>query len=143
MISIITSLYLQHYFWCSLIIMWKQITAAILLMAFSVNSFCSAFIVFDYYSRTASYSKNCVNKARPTLHCNGKCQMMKRLQQQEKGNRDNSEKKVENKIVVISSRTFFSQLVLFQSNLNYCYAACFQSKPIDRSYPLLHPPSCA
>jgi hypothetical protein len=123
--------------------MWKQITAAILLMAFSVNSFCSAFIVFDYYSRTASYSKNCVNKARPTLHCNGKCQMMKRLQQQEKGNRDNSEKKVENKIVVISSRTFFSQLVLFQSNLNYCYAACFQSKPIDRSYPLLHPPSCA
>jgi hypothetical protein len=40
--------------------------------------FSSQFIRLDYLLNRASFVKNCENKARPALHCNGKCQMMKK-----------------------------------------------------------------
>ncbi|HRN58217.1 MAG TPA: hypothetical protein PLL71_17280 [Agriterribacter sp.] len=61
----------------------KQYSAALLLLSFMAQALSSPFIVFDYYVNTASYAKRCVNKARTELHCNGKCQMAKGLEQQE------------------------------------------------------------
>ena len=34
--------------------------------------------MINYYTNTAAFAKNCVNKAKPKLHYNGKCQMMKK-----------------------------------------------------------------
>ena len=63
----------------------KQLTAALLLLAFMAGSFCHTAAVLDYYyNNTAAYAKKCENKSRPAMHCNGKCQLMKKLQQQEK-----------------------------------------------------------
>ncbi|HRP57433.1 hypothetical protein [Agriterribacter sp.] len=61
----------------------KQCSAVLLLLSFMAQVLSSPFIVFDYYVNTAGYAKNCVNKARVELHCNGKCQMAKELKQQE------------------------------------------------------------
>jgi hypothetical protein len=33
-----------------------------------------------------AYKKACVNKAKPMMHCNGKCQMLKKLKKQEGDN---------------------------------------------------------
>ena len=91
--------------------MLKQITAAVLLLAFTASSFCRAVIAMDYYTNTTAYAKNCENKSLPKLHCNGKCQMMKKLQQEEKKTRVVPKKKQ-----VIKQRSFlpnrFLQLLL-------------------------------
>ena len=75
----------------------KKISSLILLIAFSFQCFNKAFIVVDYYSNTAQYTKVCINKSRPKLHCNGQCAMMKKLKADEKKDADNPERKQENK----------------------------------------------
>lgn len=63
----------------------------------------------DYYTNTSKYAKNCVNKAKPKMHCNGKCQMMKKLQEEEKKDQEKPERKGENKgEVILSSKSFFA-----------------------------------
>jgi len=121
--------------------MLKQFLAAILLLAFAVSNFCSVFIVFDYYNRPAAYAANCENKARPKLHCNGKCQMMKKLQQQENSSQNNSEKKANSKIQVISSKSFFTSLFITDPNGQVLFWLPAAAGPVDRSYSLFRPPS--
>ena len=75
----------------------KNISALILLLAFSIQCFNRAFIVVDYYSNTEAYAKECINKSRPGMHCNGRCAMMKKLKADEKKDADNPERKQENK----------------------------------------------
>ncbi len=45
-------------------------------------------ILISYLTNTEVYQKKCVNKARPKMHCNGKCQMAKKMQEE-----DNAEQK--------------------------------------------------
>ena len=72
-------------------------------MAFLIQTFSKPFIIADYYANTADYAKNCINKLIPAMHCNGKCQMMKKLQEQEKKDQESSERKSGNKTEVLSS----------------------------------------
>lgn len=46
---------------------------------------------------TGKYAKNCINKAKPKLHCNGKCQLMKKMQEEEKKDQENQERRLQNK----------------------------------------------
>ena len=85
--------------------MFKQITAGILLVAISLQILNRAVIYIDYYTNTAAFAKNCVNKARPMMHCNGKCQMMKKLQEQEKKDSQAPERRSFND-EIISSKSF-------------------------------------
>ena len=62
----------------------QKIFAAILLLAFIGQTFRQGFYYVDYLVDKAEYVKNCVNKARPKMLCNGKCQLMKKIQEQEK-----------------------------------------------------------
>lgn len=63
--------------------MFKQLTVLFIMLAFLMQTFNKIFIVTEYYTNTASFAKNCENKSKPQLHCNGKCQMMKKLKQEE------------------------------------------------------------
>ena len=97
----------------------------------------------DYYTNTSKYAKNCVNKAKPKMHCNGKCQMMKKLQQEEKKDQENPERKSENKSeVVLSSKLFFASVVLPQTDLKSATKFYTQSNgnSIDHSFDIFHPP---
>lgn len=64
--------------------MLKQITAILFFAAFIGQTFNKPFIIVDYYANNEAYLKACINKARPKMQCNGKCQMMKKLQEEEK-----------------------------------------------------------
>ena len=88
--------------------MFKQLAAIFLLLAFSAQMFSHAFIVLDYYTNTAAFAKNCENKAVPRMHCNGKCQMMKKLKQQEKKEQQSPERKGYKNNELISCRSFFT-----------------------------------
>ena len=82
-------------------ITYKQIAAFLFLIAFLAQTYSKGFIIAAYYSNNASYAKNCINKATPKLHCNGKCQMMKKLKQEENKDKQNPDRKSDNKNEVL------------------------------------------
>jgi hypothetical protein len=102
--------YLNEYLCVSF--MFRQITAILLIVSFAAQTFNQALIVLDYYTNNASYSKNCINKARPVMHCNGKCQMMKKLKAEEKKEQQVPDKKYSNKNELVCSGSFFITLAV-------------------------------
>jgi len=46
-----------------------------MLGVFFAQTFSNAVIVAGYYVNTGAYAKNCENKDKPWMHCNGKYQM--------------------------------------------------------------------
>ncbi|HTE27488.1 hypothetical protein [Flavitalea sp.] len=66
--------------------------------------------VVDYYLNTSSYSKNCENKAKPILKCNGKCQLAKKILEKQKQEEQTPEQKLENKYQVICFKSYFAIL---------------------------------
>jgi len=69
-----------------------KILAVILLSLVTLlQSFSKWIILTDYEINKEYISKNlCINKSRPKLHCNGKCQLMKKLAEEEKQNSSNN-----------------------------------------------------
>ena len=53
-------------------IYYLKYTGFILLLAFVAQTFSKTFIVAGYYANTAAYAKNCENKAKTKMNCNGK-----------------------------------------------------------------------
>jgi hypothetical protein len=120
--------------------MLRQLLAFFLLISFMAQTFSQAFIVAGYYLNTAAYAKNCENKNKPKLKCNGSCQMMKKLKQEEKKDQQNPERKITYKIITISSRSFFATVQVFLYHFNIAYFTAGTSNSIDRSCDIFHPP---
>jgi len=123
--------------------MFKQLTVILLLTAFAVQTFNRAVIVFNYYTNTASFAKNCENKAKPMLHCNGRCQMMKKLKQEENKDKQNPERRNDNKDEVL----FFSKNSFNIQNSNFFvvkqYPIINSSLTKDISLAFFKPPKAA
>lgn len=108
-----------------------------------VQYFSKSMLIADYYSNTAGYAKNCENKARPKLQCNGKCQLMKKLNAEEKKDQDNPERKAENKNEwFVFYRASFANapkpIIIITSNkisIRHLNDHC-----ADRSLDIFHPP---
>jgi len=78
------------------------------------------------------------------MHCNGKCQMMKKLEQQEKKDQQNSERKAENKselIFAFHSCTPTNNLIYKEVSRQYPVLPCEKERKI--SCPIFHPPAVA
>lgn len=73
------------------------------------QTFNRAFLVADYYINTESFAKDCENKAVVELKCKGKCQLMKKLAEEEKKDQRMPDRKLENKNEVISSKSFYAK----------------------------------
>lgn len=69
-----------------------------------MQTFSNAVIVGGYYLNTNEYAKNCINKQNTWMHCNGKCQLLKKLNQEER--QENQAQKAAS-AEVISSKSFF------------------------------------
>ncbi|HRN55674.1 MAG TPA: hypothetical protein PLL71_04450 [Agriterribacter sp.] len=78
------------------LITYKQWSVSLLLAALLVQSFNRMLVIGDYYINTASYAVNCENKAVVEIHCNGRCQMTKKLEQEDEKDRKNPQRKIEN-----------------------------------------------
>ena len=83
--------------------MFRCLSAILLVFAFAVQSFNGVFIVLNYYANTTSYSKDCVNKFRPQMHCEGKCVMMKKMIEAEKKDQQAPQLKLDMKNGVYTS----------------------------------------
>jgi hypothetical protein len=103
--------------------------------------FCYDIVIVDYYNNTASYAINCINKARPKLQCNGKCQLMKKLKEIEKKEQENSERKVEykyTKLITITSTKIATQPFSIITDLKSPNLA--DGEPTSCSIAIFHPP---
>lgn len=121
--------------------MFKPIAAILLIIAFIAQTFSGGLVMINYYTNTAAFAKNCENKARPKMHCNGKCQMMKKLKQEEKQDQQNPERKSEVKVEVLSSKSFY------HSNIAAVSLVTVKATPVEKndavtdiSYSFFHPP---
>lgn len=122
--------------------MFIKLAALFFMLAFAGQTFNRVVIVMDYYANTGAFAKNCENKARPQLHCNGQCQLMKKLKQVEKKDAQNPERKAESKNEVISSRSYFPAASDIPVLNDVCFAPLLSSGELtDRSFPIFHPPS--
>ena len=81
----------------------KFILVPILLLLMLAQSFSKWIVVMEYNLNKDFIAKNlCINKSRPKMHCNGKCQMMKRLAEEEKQNSSNNTIKIKVHDIVLS-----------------------------------------
>ncbi len=76
------------------------------------------------------------------LHCDGKCQLAKKFEQEQNKNNQNPERKLENKNEVFFATSFFITGCNFVSILNKQYFTHPVGKPIDGYSLVFHPP-CA
>lgn len=121
--------------------MLKRIIAFLLFFAFAMQTFNRAIIMLDYTTNTQAYAKNCENKARPKMHCKGKCQMMKKLKQEEKKDEQNPDRKLENKNdIALSSKSFFSSIGIITVQQAITYNNTFSGKEIKMPRSIFHPP---
>jgi hypothetical protein len=106
---------------------------------FTLQTFNSAIILLDYTINTKSYAVNCENKAHPQMHCNGKCQLMKKLQQQEKKDRQVPVRKLLNNIFIFS-RSYSGFLTFFFEAIKNKYLFFSESGINDMPHKCFHPP---
>lgn len=121
--------------------MCKRITAILLFLSFTAQTFSSPFVMLDYHLNTAAYAKNCINKARPKLHCNGKCQAMKKMREEERKEQQANERAGEYKVQqVLSSRSFFCLLVIPPRASEKLFPHAAPDLPGNRVVAVFHPP---
>lgn len=75
------------------------------------------------------------------MHCKGKCQMAKKMQQEEKKEQRLPDRKGDTKDVVLSSKSFFfciAALMANNSKTKYTYNTV--PLPLDRADGVFHPP---
>jgi hypothetical protein len=120
--------------------MFRQLTAFIIFFAFVAQSLSGLLVMVDYYANRSAYFKTCINKGRPKLHCNGKCQMMKKMQEEGKKEQQLPERKYENKFEVLSSKSFFcyeNPPVILGDTIAHCEN---NNHTQDISLDIFHPP---
>jgi len=117
----------------------KKLLASLIIISFLAQNFSRQLIVAGYYSNTASFAKNCENKARPMMHCNGKCQLMKKLQQEEKKDQQNQERRGEND-EVLSSKSYFTSITFFSFQTKPVYYSISCSGTVTMPRFCFHPP---
>ena len=121
----------------------KKIFTLVLLAAFAVQSFNNTLIVFNFYVTQRKIAATvCENRYRPMLHCDGKCQLAKKIKQEENKNNQNPERKPENKNEVISSKSFFIT-GLFVIPINNTLYKNYIEKKLSNTPPSVFHPPCA
>ncbi len=118
-----------------------RFVSLIFIVTFLIQQSGKYLIMADYYIGTSKYAKNCINKSRPKMHCNGKCQMMKKIQEEENREKNDAEKRRDNKnessspIISYLSNT---AVVFFEMSDDNIWHGT--NKPVDHSYGFFHPP---
>lgn len=120
----------------------KRVIVPILILLLLAQTFSQWLIVLDYQINKDYIARVlCENKNRPKLKCNGKCQMMKKLAEEEK-QQQSSELRAGNQSLIVSASAHFATLqkpTVSETLIEY------QELPVPhtvtRSYAIFHPPA--
>ena len=94
----------------------------------------------DYYANKGAFAKNCINKARPKMRCNGKCQMMKALLAEHKKEQEGIENKLKLKIDLLAPEQIFSSDIFFNLTLKKNFPKLVPPTLIGILLSIKHPP---
>lgn len=75
------------------------------------------------------------------MHCNGKCQMMKKLKEEENKEKQNSERKGENKSEVISEPVYFAGVEYMNLSFSKDFFIRNNNLVKDVAADIFHPPA--
>ena len=118
----------------------KRIIGTLIFLSFLLQTFKGVFVIADYYANPSAFSINCINKSRPSLHCNGKCQMFQKLQKQEQKDQQLPERRIENKLEIITQEIALPSLK--QSTVLLNHTICHLQSPLlkGNKKDFFHPP---
>lgn len=115
--------------------------ALFLIIACSVQTFYGNFIIVDYYANTNAYAANCINKNKPQLHCNGKCQMQKKMNEADNKDKQQPTRKNAPGTNTLSSKTSFAFITCtLNTATKQQFFVANEGMPIDMAAPFFHPP---
>jgi hypothetical protein len=120
----------------------KYTLVILLLAALMAQTFSRSIAMADYMVNLEAYKKACINKAKPKLQCNGKCQMLKKVKKQE-GDSEASAPvlKLNHLEVVLSSKSFFPSISVVSTNNSSSYFTYTDDYSSDYLGAIFHPPS--
>lgn len=100
-------------------------------------------ILLSYFTNKQAYERYCVNKARPQLHCDGKCQMAKKIKaEEERDQKDPLKNSLSSEVTMINENHFVSIQPEFIAPL--IRKDLFPNSignVVDRSRSFFHPPN--
>ena len=107
-----------------------------------LQCFSKMIVVAEFYANRDYIARNlCVNRFNTAVHCEGRCQLDKRILQEEKSSGD-KEVRQESRNEVLSSKSFFANavapVVIFVDRV---YPIVQASQPVDRPLSIFHPPA--
>jgi len=122
----------------------KFVATSILMILLFTQTFSKWLVVVEYHINKDFVAKNlCVNKAKLKMHCNGKCQMMKRLAEEEKQNSSKNSNTTKIKIQELVFSNEMSKPIL--PLLTYVTLSYNQEPPLSKyaspSSSIFHPPA--
>lgn len=122
----------------------RQVLAAILLLALICQSFSKMIIVVDFYANQDLIARTlCINRLNTAIHCCGKCQLNKRMKQEEHRESESPERRSDHGYEVMSSRSYYlTHIVCIRWFVSLPYSPGFEGMPIDMPPTHFHPPSC-
>ena len=102
----------------------RKLISIFFLFTMLVNMNFRFLVITDYCINTEAYSKNCINKTKPELNCNGKCQMNQKIAAVEESDMSTNHKSLtENKKINLynynaNQYLLYYKLELKQSDVN-------------------------
>lgn len=119
----------------------KKLLTSLLLFTFLAQTFSQGWYYMGYVIEKKAYMQRCINKYRPQLHCDGKCQLMKKIkEQEEKEQQQAPELKIAKTQVFSSSSSFPCFIPKPVSTKRSFYEIIKSGAPVDRPAALFHPP---
>lgn len=123
----------------------RKLLVIILLLAISGQTFSQGWNYLGYLLQKKAYLEKCENKSRPQLHCNGKCQLMKKIAEQEKKERGEApELKLSAKAEAAVSATFISLYLEQPTAVKHAvFIRHTIGSPVAMTQAIFHPPDLA
>lgn len=115
----------------------------ILVLAILTQSMSKGIILLSYFTNKQAYEKYCVNKARPQLHCDGKCQMAKKIKaEEERDQKDPLKNSLSSEVTMINENHFVSiQPEFIALPIRKDLFPHSIGNVVDRSRSFFHPPN--
>lgn len=123
------------------VLLFRQIIVSLILVSLLGQSLHRALIVTSYYTNTAAYLKNCINKTKPQLRCKGKCQLKKQLQEENAQDEQQPERRNgHTEEFCLSSKSFFPSLSIAITTPQQNFSILLIGQIIKMPRSLLRPP---
>ncbi|PSL45626.1 hypothetical protein CLV51_104332 [Chitinophaga niastensis] len=102
------------------------------------------FVMLDFYLNQQYIAANlCENRNKPEMHCNGKCHLKKQLNEEDKKNQENPERRADNKSEIfypLTNEAHIASPPMTADNKSYHYPNVI-GIPVDQPSDLFRPPA--